>query len=152
MSSLKEISESGDPSAFQYAFSGIGRDEYCQVQLVADLACTTPADLKSWNEESIFNTIKIRLRSYKTVSNAMTMARAARAIGWTVVVSADEGCAETLDTFLVDFAVGVGAHQLMPGSIECGEGVSKINRLLEIARENETIPFVGRFFRQASSP
>lgn len=122
------------------------------MQFIADSACTCPADLKSWVDESVFNTIKIRLRSYRTVSNAIAMCKAARASGWTVIVSADEGCAETMETFIVDLAVGVGAYQLMTGSIETGEGVSKMNRLLEIARENDAFPFVGRSFRQPSAP
>jgi enolase len=92
----------------------------------------------------VFNTVKVRLRNYRTVSSAIAMCKAACAAGWTVILSADEGCVETTETFLADFAVGIGVTQLMIGSIETGEGVAKINRLLEIARENETLPFVGR--------
>jgi len=143
---IAAVRENGSSTAFQYSIGGIGKDEACTLQLVADSCCTSIKELTHLQEEAIFNTLKIRLRSYKTVSNAVSICKAAQASGWSVIIAADEGH-ETLDTFLADFAVGVGATQFVPGSLCGGEGIGKLNRLLEIYRDNETMPFVGRSFR-----
>lgn len=127
--------------------SGIGRDKGCAIQLVADFACSTVEQLNKWHEDDVFNTLKVRLRPYRTVSSALAICKAAKSSGWSLIIGADENCPDTLDTFLADFAVGVGASQLAPGSMDSGEGCSKINRLLEIFRENDSISFVGRSFR-----
>ena len=146
MSSIEEISNSSS-KAFSYALGGIGRDQTCHIQLIADESCTSVQELKKWREEEVFNTIKIRLRSYRTVSNAISISKLAKESEWAIIVGADEMFSETLDSFVSDFAVGIGATQFMPGSLECGEGLTKINRLIEIYRENETIQFAGRNFR-----
>ena len=64
-----------------------------------------------------------------------------------MIIGADEGIPETHDDFIVDFAVGVGACQLAVGNLHSAEGANKMNRLLEIFRENEEMSFVGREFR-----
>ena len=41
---------------------------------------------------------------------------------------------ETIDDFIADFAVGVGAEQIKSGSTARGERVAKYNRLGEIEK------------------
>ncbi|OHS95644.1 Enolase, N-terminal domain containing protein [Tritrichomonas foetus] len=45
---------------------------------------------------------------------------------------------ETEDTWICDLAVAIGASYLQLGSLSKGENITKINRLLEIAREMES--------------
>lgn len=53
------------------------------------------------------------------------------------------------DTFIVDFAVSMGVSQLVVGGWLGGEHTSKLNRLMEIGREEESLvyAFSGRRFR-----
>ncbi|KAK3765998.1 hypothetical protein RRG08_002241 [Elysia crispata] len=52
-----------------------------------------------------------------------------------VVISTNQG--DTTDTFIVDFAVGLGARFLKVGGPRRGERSCKLNRLIEISRELE---------------
>ncbi|GFS07021.1 enolase-like protein ENO4 [Elysia marginata] len=52
-----------------------------------------------------------------------------------VVISTNQG--DTTDTFIVDFAVGLGARFLKIGGPNRGERSCKLNRLVEISRELE---------------
>ena len=117
------------------------------MQLIADSACTAPDQIRKLKDEKVFNSIKVRLRTYRTVSSAHAMCKASRGAGWAVIIGADEDCPETQDDFIVDFAVGVGACQVAIGNLHCAEGANKMNRLMEIYRENEDLSFVGREFR-----
>lgn len=144
---MNDVKGNKESTQFSYALSGIGRDTGCSMQLVADAACTTPEELTVWQEEAVFNSLKVRLMTYRTVSGAISICKAADSSGWSVIMAAEDSCSETPDTFLVDFAVGVGAKQLGVGAVSSSEGCSKLNRLLEIYEESESIPFVGRSFR-----
>jgi Enolase, C-terminal TIM barrel domain len=144
---MNEVKGNKDSTQMSYALSGIGRESGCFVQIIADSACTSPEELTAGLEEAIFNSIKVRLRSYRTVSRAISMCKAARSAGWAVIIGADEDYSETIDSFLSDFAVGVGASQIVLGTLDSSEGCSKMNRLLEIYQESDSISFVGRSFR-----
>jgi enolase len=50
-----------------------------------------------------------------------------------IVISHSSG--ETLDTFIVDFAVGVGANAVKFGPLNRGERIAKYNRLMVIEKE-----------------
>ncbi len=144
---IDEAREDVSLEKFSYALSGVGRDASCCMQLVADSACTAPDQIRKLKDEGVFNSIKVCLRIYRTVTSAFAMCKASRSLGWAVIIGADEGCPETKDNFIVDFAVGIGACQLTVGNLHSAEGAEKINRLLEIFRENEDLSFVGREFR-----
>ena len=58
--------------------------------------------------------------------------------GWKVIISHRSG--ETNDTFIADFAVGVGADYVKFGAPARGERVAKYNRLSAIERELTLIP------------
>jgi enolase len=78
----------------------------------------------------------------------MSMVKAAREIGWSVIVSCNEEAPETVDTFVADFAVGMGVGQFMGGSLRAAENFEKYNRLLEISRADNTLQFAGPAFRR----
>lgn len=102
------------------------------------------------------------------MTKAIELCRAARVAGWSVIVGSNESGLEGVDSFLTDFsglvfvklkkgkayvvinvnAVGVGAGQLNCGGLLSGEFIGKYNRLMEILREDPSIPFVSRHFRK----
>ena len=55
-----------------------------------------------------------------TVSQALEMSRAARKASLAVIVGYSESGPESLDTFIADLSVGVGAGQLMAGGLLTG--------------------------------
>lgn len=58
-----------------------------------------------------------------------------------------EDAPDCADTFLVDFAVGMGCGQLMAGALQ-GPGGDRYNRLLEISRADSKLDFAGPDFRR----
>jgi enolase len=80
-----------------------------------------------------FNTIVIKPKQLGTISEIMETIKFAKDHRLNFVISHSSG--ETLDSFIVDLAVGVGASAVKFGPINRGERVAKYNRLLEIERE-----------------
>ncbi len=68
-----------------------------------------------------------------TVSETVEVVKIAKDAGFQVIASHRSG--ETNDTFIADFAVGVGADYTKFGAPIRGERVAKYNRLLEIDEE-----------------
>lgn len=132
----------------KYNTTGIGGDETCHLQVVADGACKNAEEIKILADENVFNAVKIRFDKVATITGAIAMVKAAREIGWGVIVSCNEEAPETLDTFISDFAVGMGAGQLMGGSLQSAENYEKYNRLLEISRIDNSLQFAGPGFRR----
>jgi enolase len=136
-----------DPMA--YSKSGVGGDSGCLLQVVADFLVQSAEDVQKLKQSGgAFNAVKIRLDKVSSVSKAVALYRAARDNGYAVVVGCSESTPETLDTFIADFAVAIGAGQLAAGGIASGEHFCKYSRLSEIAVEDPSIPFTaGDSFR-----
>lgn len=139
-----------DPSCRELGYnrSGVGGEEGCPLQVVADCACQSIDDLRVLAGEAVFNAIKIRLEMVPSLGMAIDICKAAREAGWAVIISVNEDSPETADTFIADFAVGIGASQFMGGGLLTCEYTSKYNRLMEIQKENESIKFIGKEFRR----
>jgi enolase len=144
---MDEIRADAASTELPLALRGIGMDASCPIQIVADDAVPNAAAIKKWESEAIFNTVKIKMTKVRTVTDAIALAKAARDIGWQVIVGCEEGRGETADSFIADLAVGVAAGQFQGGGMESAEHCVKYNRLLQISKENEGIRFVGRNFR-----
>lgn len=132
----------------RYNVFGVGGDETCFLQVVADVACKNADEIKILADENVFNAVKIRFDKIGTITGAIAMVKAAREIGWGIIVSSNEDAPETVDTFIADFAVGMGAGQFMGGSLHSAENYEKYNRLVEIRRGDERVPFAGSTFRR----
>ena len=65
---------------------GVGRDESCPLQIVADEAVLSTKDVKKWAGEAVYNAVKIRMSKCGTVTEAVSMAKEARGVGWSVIV------------------------------------------------------------------
>ena len=132
-----------------YQLKGVGGEDGCRLQVVADgLVGSGEWDLEKLDalRASSVNTLKLRLSGFRTVSRALDACKAAKDGGWALQVGSEEEAPETADSFLADFAVGVGALQLAAGGLGT-EGAVKYNRLLEIAQD-ESIRFVAAGFRK----
>lgn len=125
------------------AIEGVGGEESVALQIVADETISSTEDIKASAQEAVFNAIKLRFDRSVTVSNIISMWRAAREVGWAVILSVDENCPETSDSFITDLAVALGVSQLQAGGVMAGEYSEKYNRLLEIQRGDENVPYVG---------
>lgn len=139
--------QDGQPSeGLSYCMAGVGGEERVCMQVVTH-HCSME-HLKLAAQEAAFNSIRISLEYAGTVSAAVAMCKQARALGWAIIVGPDKNIEQTTDSFITDFAVGVGAGQLMAGGFLSGESVNKYNRLLEIAEEDSSINYSGKRFRR----
>ncbi len=105
-----------------------------QVLLVGDdLFVTNKERLALGVEFKAANAVLIKPNQIGSLSEAVACVLAAKQANYKVVVSHRSG--ETMDTFIVDLAVAVGADYLKAGSTSRGERVVKYNRLMEIEEE-----------------
>jgi len=132
---------------------GIGGDSVCKLQVVLDgakLLQVKEDALEAFLTTFPYNAVKVQLCTLATVSAAISICKRAKAVNIAVqVASADRNLyPEPSDAFIADFAVGVGAGQLVAGGLESGEYYSKYNRITDIILENgENIQYHGRNFR-----
>ena len=65
-----------------------------------------------------------------------------------LIIGCNESSPESVDTFIADFSVAVGAGQFHAGGLLANESYGKYARLMEIAKEDTYIPYVvGKTFR-----
>lgn len=100
-----------------------------------DLIATNRKRLLAAIEEEAINSVIVKPNQIGTVTETLDVAKLAKNEGFTLFVSHRSG--ETNDTFLTDFAVGVGAGYFKAGAPTRGERVAKYNRLMEIAEKIE---------------
>lgn len=107
-------------------------------QLVGDdLFVTNPAILKRGIDESIGNSILIKLNQIGTLSETLDAIQMAKAAGYTAVISHRSG--ETEDTTIADLAVATAAGQIKTGSLCRSDRVAKYNRLLRIEEASAAV-------------
>lgn len=97
-----------------------------------DLTTTNPLRLDHALENKLIGGIVIKPNQIGTVTEAIAVAEIARIKGLKIIVSHRSG--ETEDTFIADFAVGIGADYAKFGA-PARERIIKYNRLLEIEQE-----------------
>lgn len=98
-----------------------------------DLFVTQRGRLERGIKEGAANAILIKPNQVGTLTETIDAIQVAQAAKYTVVISHRSG--ETLDTFISDLAVAVGAPFLKAGAPARGERVAKYNRLLAIEQE-----------------
>ncbi len=102
-----------------------------KIQVVGDdLLVTSPARVEKAVEMKAVNALLLKVNQIGTVTEARKAAQIAMDAGMQVVVSHRSG--ETDDSFIADFAVGIGATQIKAGAPARGERAAKYNRLLRI--------------------
>lgn len=98
-----------------------------------DLLATNPVRLKKAIAENACSAILVKPNQIGTVSETLAVIQIAQAHDIKVDISHRSG--ETNDTFIADFAVGVGADYVKFGAPARGERIGKYNRLLQIEKE-----------------
>jgi len=101
-----------------------------------DLTTTNIEKIKEAENKKACNGIIIKLNQIGTVWETIDAVNLAKSYGWKIMVSHRSG--ETLDNFIADFSVGVGADFIKSGAYTKEERVVKYNRLLEIEQELKT--------------
>jgi enolase len=102
-----------------------------------DLTVTNPARIKTAAEHKEINAVLIKPNQIGTIKEALEAVRATYAAGFKAVASHRSG--ETMDTFIADFAYGIGAHGIKAGGLGQRERLVKYERLLTIERESEIV-------------
>ncbi|MCX6737861.1 MAG: phosphopyruvate hydratase [Candidatus Parcubacteria bacterium] len=98
-----------------------------------DLLVTNPLRIKEAIEKTACNGVIIKVNQIGTVSEAMQAVKLAKEHQWKIIVSHRSG--ETMDDFIADFAVGVGADFIKSGAPVPPERLAKYNRLLLIEQK-----------------
>mgnify|MGYP001603488987 CR=1 FL=1 len=102
-----------------------------KVQIVGDdIFVTNPEIIKRGIKEKSANAVLIKVNQIGTVSETVEAVKIAQSDGWRTVISHRSG--ETEDTFIADFAVGLGAGQIKTGSLSRTDRVAKYNQLMRI--------------------
>lgn len=100
-----------------------------------DLYVTNPSRILKGIQNRVSNAVLIKLNQIGTVTETLNAIKIAKNAGMKIIVSHRSG--ETEDTFISDFAVGVGSDYIKAGAPTRTDRVAKYNRLLNI--ENEII-------------
>jgi enolase len=95
-----------------------------------DLTVTNPARIQRAIDLDSCNALLLKVNQIGTLTEALQAAKLAKAAGWNIMVSHRSG--DTVDPFIADLAVGIGAEQIKSGAPCRGERVEKYNQLLRI--------------------
>lgn len=98
-----------------------------------DLLTTNVGRIKKAFEKKAVNAVLIKPNQIGTITETIQAVNLAKSYGWKVIVSHRSG--ETMDTFIADLAVGVGADGLKSGCPLQKERLVKYERLVEIEKK-----------------
>jgi enolase len=98
-----------------------------------DLLTTNKSRVAKAIEKKACNAILVKPNQIGTISETIEVIKLCKENNWKTIVSHRSG--ETNDTFIADFAVGIGADYTKFGAPARGERISKYNRLLAIEQE-----------------
>lgn len=98
-----------------------------------DILCTNPKRLQKAIDEKACNGAVIKPNQIGTISETLQVVKMAKDANWKIITSHRSG--ETNDTFIADFAVGIGSDYAKFGAPARGERIAKYNRLSAIEIE-----------------
>ncbi len=104
-----------------------------KIVIADDLTTTNIKRIKEAHNKSACNGVLIKLNQIGSVTETIEAINMTKSFGWKVAVSHRSG--ETMDDFIADLAVGVGADFLKAGSPAKPERMVKYERLLSIEGE-----------------
>lgn len=120
-----------------------------QVQLVGDdLFVTNVSRLAQGIEQSIANSILVKVNQIGTLTETIDAVNMAHRAGYTSIMSHRSG--ETEDTTIADLAVALNTGQIKTGSASRSDRIAKYNQLLRIEEELGKVAYYpGRNFSYA---
>lgn len=98
-----------------------------------DLYVTNPSRILKGIQNRVSNAVLVKLNQIGTVTETLNAVKIAKNAGMKIIVSHRSG--ETEDTFISDFAVGIGSDYIKAGAPARTDRVAKYNRLLNIEDE-----------------
>ena len=98
-----------------------------------DLLVSNPKIIREAESKKACNTALLKINQIGSISEIIEAANLARSYGWKRMVSHRSG--DTIDDFIADFAVGIGAEFIKSGAPARGERLAKYNRLVGIEKE-----------------
>ena len=98
-----------------------------------DLTTTNPEMISKAIDGKMINAVLIKPNQIGTVTETLKAIEMTHSAGLKTIISHRSG--ETMDSFIADLAVGVGAYGLKAGTMYQAERKEKYGRLLEIERE-----------------
>lgn len=105
-----------------------------KIQLVGDdIFVTNTRIIKKGIEESVANSVLIKLNQIGTLTETLDAIEMTKRAGYTAVISHRSG--ETEDTTISDLSVACNTGFIKTGSLARGERIAKYNRLLRIEEE-----------------
>jgi enolase len=138
----------------KYCSKGVGNDASCNLQVPIEsttFAMVNPADMEKQLLEVPYNAVKLHLFNVTNLTKAFEIAEKAKKLNLPLILDTSslfhKSQPATIDDFEADFAVGVGAYQFYGNGLNDTAYNNKLNRLLEINRENDSLPYVGAKFR-----
>jgi len=102
-----------------------------------DLTVTNPSLITEMSDKKSANAVIIKPNQIGTLLEVYEAVTIAHASGWKSIASHRSG--ETMDSFIADLAVGIGAYGIKAGSPLRKERKVKYDRLLEIEKEFASI-------------
>ncbi len=102
-----------------------------------DLFTTNPERIRKGVELKAGNALLLKVNQIGTLTESVEAGLLARKNSYEVIVSVRSG--DTVDDFITDLAVGIGAGYIKLGSPVRGERSAKYNRLLEIELETASV-------------
>lgn len=102
-----------------------------------DFTVTNPERIDAAREQKAINAVLIKPNQIGSVQEAIQAVQKTYAAGWQSIASHRSG--ETDDTFIADFAYGVGAHGIKAGGLGQKERLLKYERLVAIEQEVEAL-------------
>lgn len=127
--SIEDPFNEEDWQGFAGAISSIGD----RVWIIGDdLLTTNVGRIKKAYEKQASNAVLIKPNQIGTITETIQAVNLAKSYGWKTIVSHRSG--ETMDTFIADLAVGVGADGLKSGCPLQKERLVKYERLVEIEK------------------
>ena len=98
-----------------------------------DLTVTNPSLIMEMVDKKAINSVIIKPNQIGTLSEVYEAVTIAHGAGWKTIASHRSG--DTMDSFIADLAVGIGAYGIKAGSPSQKERKVKYDRLLEIEKE-----------------
>lgn len=102
-----------------------------------DLTVTNQSRIEAARDAKAIHAVLIKPNQIGSVKEAIEAVQATYAAGFVAIASHRSG--ETNDTFIADFAYGIGAHGIKAGGLGQRERLEKYERLLRIEREAKSV-------------
>ena len=130
---LEDPFPENDWKNWQAIMSGVKNRKLKTMIIGDDLTVTNVIRMREAKRKKACNALIIKPNQIGTVSETIAAVLLAKSFGWQTIVSHRSG--ETMDDFIADLAVGIGADFIKSGAPSRSERMVKYDRLIKIEKE-----------------